>query len=399
MREKLETHLRKRGMAMWIVVVFMAVGLAMASVAVDYGRVQLGKTQLRMAADSAARAAVTQVGYSITGVQDLAYNIANANKCDGTSIAIDKNADVEFLDWNTTNRTFTVLTGTSRLNANAVRVTCKREGTSGIPLTFAWMAGTYFCNAHGVAIAAVTPPEFGMVGLDYIRMNGNSAASYWSSTGIFAGNSGNIASNGNITSSSPANIKGYVWALSGATVTNISAFARRTLPAPLSYPNASSGSYNLTTNDNALLPAGLVNPSSKNFNTGNSNYNIPAGNYVVNQFAIGANGSLNLLGPVTFYIYGNVVFSGNALTNGSIPKNMKLVLIPHPTTGAAPGTVNIASGGALYADIYAPQSAITLSGNGAIYGTVIGKSIDMTGSSDIYYDLSVTTGGSVSVVK
>jgi hypothetical protein len=386
-------------MAMWIVVVFMAVGLAMASAAVDYGRVQLGKTQLRMAADAAARAAATRVGYSITGVQDLAYDIANANMCDGTAIAIDKTTDVEFLDWNTTNRTFNVLSGTARINANAIRVTCKRTGANGIPLTFAWMGGHYRCNATGVAIACVTPPEFGMVGLDFINMNGNSAASYWSSTGVFAGNSGNIASNGNIISSSPANIKGYVWAQAGATVTNISAFARRTLPGPLSYPNGSAEPYDLTTNDNNLLPGGLLNPSSKNLNTGNNPYNIPAGNYVVNGFALGANGRLNLQGPVTFYVYGSVTLAGNAVTNGNIPKNLKLVMIPHPTSGAAPGSVTISSGSGVYADIYAPQSAITLSGNGAIYGTVIGKSINMTGSSDIYYDLSVTTGGSVSIVK
>src|SRR5688500_14686800 len=102
-------HLRPRGVAMWMTVVFIAVGLAIASVAVDYGRVQMGKTQLRMAADAAARAGITQIGSTITNVQDLAAQIALANKCDGTPIVLDKANDIEFLDWDTTTRTYTVL--------------------------------------------------------------------------------------------------------------------------------------------------------------------------------------------------------------------------------------------------------------------------------------------------
>ena len=48
----------------------------------------------------------------------------------------------------------------------------------------------------------------------------------------------------------------------------------------------------------------------------------------------------------------------------------------------------------------APQSDITLAGNGAIYGQIIGKSVTMTGSSDIYYDLSLQGGNNViQVVK
>ena len=47
------------------------------------------------------------------------------------------------------------------------------------------------------------------------------------------------------------------------------------------------------------------------------------------------------------------------------------------------------SSAALYASVYAPQSDVTLSGNGAIYGSVVGKSVNMTGTSAIHYDLSL----------
>jgi hypothetical protein len=80
--------------------------------------------------------------------------------------------------------------------------------------------------------------------------------------------------------------------------------------------------------------------------------------------------------------------------------NLKLVAVPNPTNGAAPGTIALGSSSAIHADIYAPQSPITLSGGGAIYGAILGKSIDMTGTADIYYDLSMAGGdGVVKVVQ
>ena len=70
------------------------------------------------------------------------------------------------------------------------------------------------------------------------------------------------------------------------------------------------------------------------------------------------------------------------------------------TVGRAPGQVDIGSTSDVYATIYAPQSPVVLSGSGSIYGSVIGKSINMTGSSNIYYDLNYAGGvGVLQVVK
>jgi Flp pilus assembly protein TadG len=377
----------RRGIAMAYIVVAISVGIAIASLAVDYGRVQMGKTQLRIAADAAARAAVAHLGTSINNVQNAAVQAAALNSCDGTPITIDTNTDIDFLDWDTTNRTYTVLTGAARNYANAVRVTCRREGNNGVPLTFAWMAGKYYCNAHGSAVAAIIPPGYGLVGLDFISLKGNSTASYWSSSGSVGGAAGNVASNGNITSSGNAALAGTVWTLPGATVSGVTANARRTLSAPLSYPNGTSGSTTLASNDNALLPPGVY--SGGNWSIANGNYNIPAGNYLVKNLNVGSSGTMNLLGAITIYVYGSVSMSGNTTTSKSLPVNFRIVLIHDPTTNNVPGSVQLASNASLYADIYAPESAITLSGNGTIYGQVLGKSITMTGTSDIYYDLSI----------
>ena len=48
-----------------------------------------------------------------------------------------------------------------------------------------------------------------------------------------------------------------------------------------------------------------------------------------------------------------------------------------------------------------PPKDRPLSGSGAIYGSVIAKSITMSGSSDIYYDLDLTplAGSAIALVK
>ena len=60
---------------------------------------------------------------------------------------------------------------------------------------------------------------------------------------------------------------------------------------------------------------------------------------------------------------------------------------------SVPGWLPISSSAAFHPSIYAPQSAITMSGSGAIYGSVLGKSVTMTGTSDIYYDLVLDPDG------
>jgi hypothetical protein len=61
--------------------------------------------------------------------------------------------------------------------------------------------------------------------------------------------------------------------------------------------------------------------------------------------------------------------------------------------------MTIGSGSALYANIYAPQSPLTMSGSGAFYGTIVAKSVSMTGGSSINYDASLGSNGGIALVK
>src|SRR3954452_8474637 len=97
------TNARRRGMSLIWMTIGVTVLAAMASLAVDYGRVQVAKTQLREAADAASRAGASALG-SISNVQDLAAQLAASNTCDGTPVLIDKNKDVDLGDWDPTTR-------------------------------------------------------------------------------------------------------------------------------------------------------------------------------------------------------------------------------------------------------------------------------------------------------
>src|SRR3954462_13091414 len=85
---------RRLGIALvWAMVVMVAL-CAIASLAVDYGRVQLAKTELHRGADAAARAAVASISKGVTAAQNAAISTAALNKCDGTAIAL-TTSDIE----------------------------------------------------------------------------------------------------------------------------------------------------------------------------------------------------------------------------------------------------------------------------------------------------------------
>ena len=375
--------------------VYIAVGLltfcGLASLAVDYGRAQVAKTELRRAADAAALAGATQLGL-YTAVETAAVAYAGANTCDGQSVVLDKNLDLEYGDWNKYTRTFTVLPAAQKNSATALRVTCRRTTARGnaLPLFFGKMVGAGTVDITASATAAVVPPGFSMVGLDYISMKGNASASYWSSTGDYTGNAGNIASNGNITSSGSSSITGTIWKTAGATVTGVSSLYTKTMPASLTYANPTLPSpYSLSYNDDGNITGqyNLVN-GTKDFSAGNNKVVYFAGGvYVFTNFYAHAGATLYFNGPSTIYFSGTFQLDGKAVTTGSVSKN--LTIIGTTINGSGPGNLTVASASTLYATILAPQSNITLSGNGAIYGSIVGKSITMTGSSSVYYDMSL----------
>src|SRR4051812_24817965 len=102
-------HRPRHGVSLIYCTVSMIAMIAITSLAVDLGRVQLVKTELMRAADAACRAAVyeMQSGNSISAARTQAVALAAMNTADGTPVAIDSTNDVLFGTWDETTQTFT----------------------------------------------------------------------------------------------------------------------------------------------------------------------------------------------------------------------------------------------------------------------------------------------------
>src|SRR5262245_6123647 len=100
-----KTSRRRRPLRRGVVIYYMAGAMValcgFCSLAVDLGRVQLVKTELRRSADAAARAAAGVLPDYTTGTS-LAIQYAQANKADNQPVDLDSAADIEFGTWNST---------------------------------------------------------------------------------------------------------------------------------------------------------------------------------------------------------------------------------------------------------------------------------------------------------
>jgi hypothetical protein len=374
---------------------------ALASVAVDLGHVRVVKTQLQSGADAAARYGATTLLSSVSNAVSNAVSAASRNSADGTAISLNTNTDVQLGTWNSSTTTFTVLTGAAVSNANAVRVYARRTAATGnaVSLFFATLIGKSSFDVTATATAAAKPSGYGIIGINSISLSGNSTDSYWSPNGNSTGGAfGSIASNGDITLGGSASINGSAHPGAGHAVSNPSAVTGSTSPlaSPLSYPNANAGSY-ATTNDDANAPSSYM--ASNNFHmSSGASLTLPGGVYYFNSFSMSGNATLSFSGPATLYIHGNLSLAGGASTYANLPTNLKIYMCPD-ASGNPPGDISITGGASLYAQIYAPQSNISLGGNGAIYGSVLGLTVSSSGTSAIHYDASLDGPGGASLVQ
>src|SRR6266568_1403959 len=89
----------RRGIAAVYSILMLVALCGLVSMGVDLGRVQLAKTELRTAADAAARAGAAGLTNGVTQAQSDAAATAAANTCDGSAVVIDQALDIDFGTW------------------------------------------------------------------------------------------------------------------------------------------------------------------------------------------------------------------------------------------------------------------------------------------------------------
>jgi hypothetical protein len=376
----------RRAVAIVYVTLALAVLFGFISLAVDLGRAQLVKTELQRAADAAARHAMNGYSQGVTVAVRNAQDAADDNLADGTPVLLDANQDVEFGNWDGVRRTFAPLSGAARGNGNAIRVTARRVASRGnaVPLLFGKVVGVSQCDVAATAIIAVRR-GYTLVGIDSVLLSGVALIDSFDSTnGAYSAAAARdraiVASNGDIQLIGSPLIRGEAHAGTGqriigsATITGSSA----PLAEPLVFPMPTvDPAYN-----NAAIHSILSSARDLNM-SGNRTYNIPAGTYYVRNMSLGGNATMRLSGEVTFYVSGNVSLSGSIDVTGDRAADFKLRAVTAGTD------VRISSATELYADIYAPGSDVVVGGSGDLYGTVVGKTLELSGRGGVHWDESV----------
>ena len=87
-------------------------------------------------------------------------------------------------------------------------------------------------------------------------------------------------------------------------------------------------------------------------------------------------------GPVVLYVTGAISISGNGVSNALQPKDFNLVQV-----GGSP--VHFSGNATYTGTVYAPGSALSVSGNGVFFGSYVGASISLNGNADVHYDRSL----------
>src|SRR4051812_28819908 len=96
---KTKSQKRNRGIATIYAILVMTALCMILSLAVDYGRAQLVKTELRRAADAAARAAAGSLPGNLSAATASAKDIASRNLADGTACVLDPSQDIQYGIW------------------------------------------------------------------------------------------------------------------------------------------------------------------------------------------------------------------------------------------------------------------------------------------------------------
>ena len=396
-RQQQQRQIRRRGVSLiWFTVTFSLM-LAFLSLAVDYGRVQVAKTELLRAADAAARAACGKLDGSGTGVgnaQNAAMKTGADNMCDGTAVNV-TTGDIEFGTYNTATGDFSVLTGPAASNANAVRVYGRRTVAHGdpIPLNFAKMIGKSTCDVTSEAIATISPPSPGYVGLSLTRMfNTTMFDGYNSSNGAYGpGNSGSTAvllGNTDLLLDDSSTVKGSAhWGPGGKLTISGSASVTpgpcSQLSSVLSFAPVTLGSV-ATSNNNANI---TLYRSGTQFAMGSNKGSItfPAGTYYFTSFKVDSGSTVLFNGATTIYMAGDADISGTVAASSYRPYNLIFKMS---------GTHKMAvDGGKIYAHIYNPQGDVHHHNGGESFGSVISDLLCFRHTSKGHYDLSGSSSG------
>lgn len=254
-----------------------------------------------------------------------------------------------------------------------------------------WGAGNSLATTRVAAIVEnAASPYFdnALWGKDYVNLTGNASTdSYNPNLGAYGGSNigqnGSIGTNGSVSLGGNGTVNGNAEYLPPGTCSGCTAGGNVTgsvtaITQPKPFPPIPA--FTVGTTD--VSGTQTINPGAyRNIAVGNHvTLTLNAGTYYVDSFTVSPNGTVNLNGPVTFYV--NTTLSSGAghyaVNAGGNPANFVIFY-----NGAA--DVSLTGQADFSAVVYSPNAGIKIAGNGAFYGSYIGKNIDMSGNGAVHY--------------
>lgn len=371
-----------------IVVIFLAFSI-------DLGYIVVTESELQNAADAAALSGASALSNGRAAAIAAAKTWAAKNMAAGDAVT---ELDVELGKWDEETATFTVVPEDSTDSCNAVRVRCYRTSSRANPLNlfFAPVLGTDYADVAATATARYKASRCGLIiGLSYVTMSGSSHTdSYDSEQGAYsvaeARENGHVCSNGDITMSGSAAIRGNGHPGPGHVVKSSSSIGvlgnTDPLDTPMVYPPADPGDATWN-NENSSIPSSdqgknPLNSKGEFTLSGGDGVSLAPGTYYFSKLTLSGGSTIRISGPTVIYTTGDCTLSGGSVSNLTfLPKNLQL----YPM-----GSKCVISGDSeFYGMVYAPNTHVERSGDSDYYGSIVGGELVLSGSGGIHADESL----------
>ena len=236
---------------------------------------------------------------------------------------------------------------------------------------------------------------------------------------------GDIATDGQLIEAGNAQIYGDV-ATNAGTVSgaaNITGIERTDFyqePIPVGAPSwtAINSLISVVTDSTTIIASAIQGSATSRYVlseitlSGNKTLTIagnPLGTHTYVEIYVTGDINVNGIGQIvvqpgvtaTIYFAGNVDISGNGVLNSNNQPGDLMLYGIQPPTGTTKH-VNIGGNSQITASIYAPGHDVTVNGagtNGHVYGSIVGKTVTMTGVSNLHYDESLSSRGMINNYK
>ncbi|OGS20311.1 MAG: hypothetical protein A2252_11880 [Elusimicrobia bacterium RIFOXYA2_FULL_39_19] len=223
-------------------------------------------------------------------------------------------------------------------------------------------------------------PEYVLIGINGIKINGNPKIA------------GNIRSNGDINLTGKAIVYGDAYAekidfTGKSTVTGqIIQNALKTNPTPIDLEEISTIA--IQNNDNNIIPLTQKgrNPLDKNLKfkmTDKDSITLSTGLYYFTEMDISGNSTINVNGNVNIFCTGKIKLTGKSVLNYTSNANNLIIFVNKNDKSKEAEKIEITGDSQVKAIIYAPYSAIEISGNTNIAGYLFGLEGRVSGAATL----------------